>query len=59
VNGQILRTPTKGTYRGVFTPSTQKLPKNVDDLAVTGSKPEAGAADAPSDVVGPPADGKQ
>jgi cytoskeleton protein RodZ len=54
-NGQILRTPKDGNYRGVFTPSTEKLPRNVADLPVEGSKPEKAAADASS----PPADGKR
>ena len=39
-NGQILRTPKEGNFRGVFTPSTEALPRNDVDLAVSGNKPD-------------------
>jgi hypothetical protein len=40
-NGQILRTPKDGNYRGVFTASTETLPRNELGLPVVGSKPDA------------------
>ena len=40
-NGQILATPKDGDYRGVFTPSTESLPRNEANLDVAGSKPDA------------------
>jgi len=36
-NGQILRTPKAGNYRGVFTPKTQTLPRNANTLSVDGN----------------------
>ncbi len=42
-NGEILRTPKDGNYRGVFTPTTDSLPKNSGDLPVAGSEPGANA----------------
>jgi hypothetical protein len=46
-NGQILRTPKSGNYRGVFTPSTESLPRNEGSLPVVGSEPEAPASADP------------
>jgi cytoskeleton protein RodZ len=48
-NGQILRTPKDGNYRGVFTASTESLPKNINDLPVAGSEPGAESDAAQTD----------
>jgi hypothetical protein len=55
-NGQILRTPKDGNFRGVFTPDTASLPRNEANLPVVGSKPEAPAesADPSADAAAKP-----
>jgi hypothetical protein len=52
-NGQILKTPTAGNYRGVFTPDTASLPRNQNDLPVVGTKPDDSSAPAAADAKQP------
>lgn len=54
-NGEILTRPGAGAYRGVFTPETDALPKNIDGAAepeaettVTVEAPETSSGDAPT-----------
>lgn len=62
-NGQILRTPSDGTYRGVFTASTKSLPGNVVDLPVagsdTGAEADAAKTGSSEEPAAPAADAKQ
>lgn len=51
-NGQILRTPKDGNYRGVFTAETKSLPENVEGVPDTGATLDA----KPADVGDPDAD---
>jgi hypothetical protein len=49
VNGQILPAIEEGNYRGVFTPGTTKLPKNVVDAPVTEPEKDEAKRDAKAD----------
>jgi hypothetical protein len=55
-NGQILSTPAGGPYRGVFTPKTESLPRNIGDLRVTGTRPDAAPSNVPAKGDQAPAD---
>ena len=62
-NGQILRTPKDGNYRGTFTASTKSLPRNVVDLPVvgsdTGAEADAAKNESTEEPAAPAADAKQ